>query len=307
MPINTLEYTKLMAPKLNQHMVRAATSGWMEDNASALGEPIYNGGKEVKLPTVSTTGLGDYDRDTGFANKGSVSIEYEPYTMTQDRATSFQLDAMDVKETNFVVNSATVIKDFQMRHVAPELDTYRYATLAAKAKKANQSESVTLTVDNALSKFREHVDAIRDYTGQGMPLICTLPSAILRLIEDNKIFTKQFDVSDFKQGELSLRVKVLDNVFFRVVPSERLWNKYIFNSGASEWGFKVDTAGGAKEINWIICPKELPMAISRTDTLRVFDPLTNQDAHAWKIDYRKYHDLWVLKNNTKTLMACVKA
>ena len=67
------------------------------------------------------------------------------------------------------------------------------------------------------------------------------------------------------------------------------------------------TAGGAKEINWIICPKELPMAISRTDTLRVFDPLTNQDAHAWKIDYRKYHDLWVLKNNTKTLMACVKA
>lgn len=307
MAINTLEYTKLMAPKLNQQVVRESTSGWMEDNATKLGEPIYKGGKEVKLPTISTTGLGDYDRDKGFNRTGKVTLEYTPYTMTQDRATSFQLDAMDVAETNFVANSGAVIKDFQTRNVIPELDAYRYSALAAKAKTATQSEAVTLTVDTALNKFREHVDAIRDYVGQEMPLLCTLPSAVLRLIEGNKEFTKQFDVANFEQGKISLRLKVLDNVFFRVVPSQRLWDKYIFATGETDWGFKADTDGGAKEINWLICPRELPVAISRTDTLRVFDPMINQGAHAWKIDYRKYHDLWVLKNDLKALMACTKA
>lgn len=307
MGLNTLEYTELMAPKLNQQIIRESTSGWMEDNATKLGEPIYNGGKEVKLPTISTTGLGDYDRDKGFNRQGKVTLEYTPYTMTQDRATTFHLDAMDVVETKFVTSSGSVIKDFQTRNVIPEIDAYRYSALAAKAKAVAQTEAATLTVDTALNKFREHVDAIRDYVGQEMPLLCTLPSVVLRLIEDNKTFTKQFDIAGFEQGKISLRLKVLDNVFFRVVPSERLWDKYIFATGETEFGFKADTLGGAKAINWIICPKELPMAISRTDTLRVFDPMTNQNAHAWKIDYRKYHDLWVLKNDLKSLMVCTKA
>ena len=38
------------------------------------------------------------------------------------------------------------------------------------------------------------------------------------------------------------------------------------------------------------------IGVSKTDVTRIFDPLTNQKANAWKIDYRKYHDLWIPDN-----------
>ena len=66
------------------------------------------------------------------------------------------------------------------------------------------------------------------------------------------------------------------------------------------------TAENAQDINWIICMRNVPIAISKTDVTRVFDPMTNQKANAWKIDYRKYHDLWILDNAMSGLWVNVK-
>ena len=214
---------------------------------------------------------------------------------------------MDVEETNFVASATNAIKVFQAEQVVPEIDAYRYAALAAKAKAATQSEAVTLNATTALAKFREHVRAVRDYVGQEQVLICSITSEALALIEDNDKFVRQINVADFKQGTVNLRMKVIDDVYFRVVPSGRMYDKFIFNTGETEFGFKPDTVGGAKALNWVICPQNVPLAISRTDKLRVFAPDINQGADAWKIDYRKYHDLWVLNSKLKALFACTKA
>ncbi|MCM1220445.1 MAG: hypothetical protein NC548_38765 [Lachnospiraceae bacterium] len=88
MALNTIEYAALLQKKLDQKAVAEATSGWMDGNA---GDVIYNGGRTVKVPTVSTSGLKDYDRDNGYP-EGSVSLRYEDMDMTMDRGTSFQLD-----------------------------------------------------------------------------------------------------------------------------------------------------------------------------------------------------------------------
>ena len=60
MAINTLEYAKIFSQTLDRQMLAEATSGWMEANA---GQVKYSGGNEVKIPMISTSGLGDYDRD----------------------------------------------------------------------------------------------------------------------------------------------------------------------------------------------------------------------------------------------------
>ena len=64
---------------------------------------------------------------------------------------------------------------------------------------------------------------------------------------------------------------------------------------------KADTA--AKAINWIIMSKRAAIAVSKTDTMRIFDPTINQQANAWGIDYRKFHDVWVPKNRLATVWA----
>ena len=69
----------------------------------------------------------------------------------------------------------------------------------------------------------------------------------------------------------------------------------------------LQAAADAKGINWIIMVKQAPVAISKTDVTRIFDPMTNQNANAWKIDYRKYHDLWIADNSMDGVFVNVSA
>jgi hypothetical protein len=40
--------------------------------------------------------------------------------------------------------------------------------------------------------------------------------------------------------------------------------------------------------------------------MRIFDPETNQSANAWAMDYRRYHDLWVLESKKEGVYANIK-
>lgn len=302
MAINTIEYSKLMMKQLDQQVVQGLTSGWMEANA---GQVIYNGGDEVKIPNMSTVGLGNYDRDNGFV-QGGVTLKWDTYKMTQDRGRTFQLDAMDVDESGFVATSANVIKIFQAEHVIPEIDAYRYSKIATIAKKASKTEEITITADNAISKIREHIRAIQDVIGIDSKLILTMPSSILALIEDSPKVSKSINVADFKQGGLNFKVNTIDEHVIRVVPSARLKTLYDVNDGKTggqeAGGLKPNSE--AKDINWIITPQNVPIAINKTDKLRVFTPDVNQKADAWKIDFRKYHDLWIKKHKENQIFVC---
>ena len=104
---------------------------------------------------------------------------------------------------------------------------------------------------------------------------------------------------DFTQGGVTLKVRALNGEHpIRRVGSGRLKSAYIFADGKTE-GQKTGgfaPAENALDVNWIICPRTVPIAVSRTDKVRIFDPETNQSARAWAIDYRKYHDLWITDN-----------
>lgn len=294
-----------MQKKLDQAVIIGATSGWMEANA---GEVIYNGGDEVKIPTMTTSGLADYDRDNGFV-QGGITLKYNTYKMTQDRGRTFQIDRMDVDESGFVATSANLIKTFQTQQVISEIDSYRYSTIADIAIKANQSEAINLTADNALTKIREHIRAVQDIVGDDVPLILTMSTKTRALIEDSPKIGKSIDTANFKQGHMSFKVKSLDESVIRIAPSSRLKTKFEIldgtTSGQEAGGLKA--AADAKVINWIITPQRVPIAISKTDKLRVFEPDTNQKADAWKIDYRKYHDLWIKESDKKIIFVCVGA
>lgn len=123
MPINTLEYSKIFQEKLDNQIIEGATSGWMEQNS---GQVKYTGGNEIKIPTITTQGLGDYDRDEGFV-QGSIALSYQTMKLGQDRGRTFQLDANDVDETNFIASAGNIMGVFQKEHVIPKIDSYRIA------------------------------------------------------------------------------------------------------------------------------------------------------------------------------------
>lgn len=76
-------------------------------------------------------------------------------------------------------------------------------------------------------------------------------------------------------------------------------------SGQEAGGY--DMAADGKEINFLIVTPAAVLQLTKHAKMRVFDPDTNQAADAYKVDYRIYHDAWVLENKVKGIFAHTKA
>lgn len=305
MPLNTLAYSQILQTKLDQQMIRGLVSGFMDNNA---GEVVYNGGAEVKIPTISMQGLANYDRDKGFT-QGSVTLAYQTKTMTQDRGRSFLLDAMDVNETNFIVNATAVASEFQRTRVIPEIDSYRFSKVFAEAKRASQVlEGYTPAEATILTKLTEHIAAVQDYVGEDVELVIVMSMITRNILSEAMKNNRRLNVGEFKKGEISLKVKTIDDIPILTTPSARLKTLYKVNDGKTPGqeagGLEPDTQ--AKDINWLIMPKSVPIGVTKQDKFRIFDPNMNQSADAWKIDYRRYYDLWILDSKLKSLFGCTK-
>lgn len=301
MSINTMEYAAIFMEELDHQLLEGSTTGWMEENA---GQVQYNGGAEVKIPKVTMSGLGNYDRDGGFA-KGAVSVTYETKEMTQDRGRSFQLDAMDVDETNFAAMAGNVMGEFQRTKVIPEIDAYRYSRIAELAEAKSKTKKYQPAVGSIFENLMTDINAVRDLAGECEDIVIAMNAKTAGLLDLEKGGTTILQGGTFTQGSLELKVKEIDGCPIIRVPSARFRTKYKFLDGVTnaEGGFTADET--AKEINWMILVKHVPVAVSKTDVTRIFDPMTNQNANAWKIDYRKYHDLWIMDNGMDGILVSI--
>lgn len=300
MAINTIEAAKIFQTALDQQVLEGATSGWMEENA---GQVKYSGGNEVKIPKISLSGLGDYDRDSGYT-QGAVTFSYETKTMTMDRGRKFLLDKMDVDETNFVASATTVMGEFQRTKVIPEVDAYRYSRIYALAKD-KYGKTYTPAASTILSTLSEDITAVQDEAGSA-DLVIIMTRPVYDMFCNNDKISKLINAGDFKQGELNLMIKMFNGIPIIPVPSARMKTAYTFNdgkTGGQEAGGFTPTAK-ATQINWIICPKSAPIAVSKTDNFKIFDPEVNQTADAWLVELRKFHDLWIKDNVLPSIRVC---
>lgn len=306
MAINTLEMAKIFQQSLDKQMGIEATSGWMESNAQNV---KYNGGDTVRMPRISTTGMARYDRDNGF-NQGAVTLTYDDYKLTQDRGRTFHLDSMDVDESNFIASAGTVMGTFQRDQVVPEVDAYRYSKIAALAKGASRTtDGFTPTDANILAQLDKEITGLQDTIGESEPLLILMATPVRTVLNNVKNIERHLDVTQFKAGAIDTKVKTYNEIPIFSVPSLRMKTAYVFNDGKTTGqeagGFKADT--GAKSINWIIISRRAPIAISKTDKVRIFAPDVNQKADAWKLDYRKFHDLWIPRNKLAGVWANIGA
>lgn len=307
MPINTLATATNFQTALDLTAVREATTGWMDANA---GKVKYTGGAEVKIPKMTVQGMGDYDRDNGYV-QGSVTLEYETRTMTQDRGRKFQLDSMDVDENNFVSTASSVMGEFQREYVVPEIDAYRLskvASLAIAAKVAGMVQygyTPGATGTSALRKVKEGIAAIRSL-GYNGPLVVHATDAFILELElelSNKI-----TVVDFQKAGIITKVPSIDQVPIIPTPANRMYTAVTIYDGKTagqEIGGYVK-GSTAKDINFEIMPMATPIGVTKQDKMRIFDPNTNQKADAWAMDYRRFHELWVMDNKLNSIYVSIK-
>lgn len=302
---NTIATASIIQNNLDKAAQQQSLTGWMEGNASQV---IYNGGAEVKIPKLSMDGLGDYSRTDGF-NTGSITFEYETRTMTHDRGRSFSFDELYVDETKFALTAATVMAEFQRTKVVPEIDATRISTIAQIAMGVTGDTQVeygyTPTKTTIVDKIKEGIKTIRK-AGFTSNLVCYVTYDVQAII--SQYYGDKISSATFAINGVDTRVPSIDGVPIIPVIDECMVTKLKFNdgktSGQEAGGFKKASDG--LDINFEIVSMEAPIAVQKTDNMRIFSPEVNQKARAWAMDYRKFHDLWVPDNKQKGLYVSIK-
>jgi hypothetical protein len=303
---NTIDYAVIFQQAIDMKTVQAATSGWMTGNAGQL---RYEGGSSIKIPKLSTNGLADYDRaNNKYPTSGAVTVGYETRTMSQDRAQEFRFDRYDVDETNFVLTAGNTLDVFQREHLIPEIDAYRYSAIyalleAASTAAPNGISDYTPDADTIFAQFLKDIYTVMDQSGVTQDgMIATVSTPVMGLFEaalNNR--HRYLGETTVERGGVSFKVPSIDGIPIISVGSDRMKTGYVFGDGS------FAPADGARDINWIICPRNAPIAVSKSGSLKITDPNTpgHTDGDCWVLQLRVYHDLWIPDNRLPNFIASV--
>ena len=298
MAINTLEFCEKLTGELDKLFVQGPVTGFFTDNVL---RSKFVGAKTVLLPEMELSGLGDYDRDTGFI-KGTVTVSNRPYTLAMDRARSFQLDREDEDETGIAGLAGQVLGEFVRTKVVPEVDAYCLSKLAGLA--ATNGQTITGTPDTeAIAMFHEACAAVQNEVGFEEELVCFVNPTMWTAIQNSPELSRQITVSDFTKGDAHLQVRSINGVAILPVADARMKSAYTFCDGATageESGGFVPT-DSAKNIGMLVMPKKGASLVKKTERVRTFAPDQNQAADAYKFDYRTYYDLIVRNSAVKSV------
>lgn len=295
---NNLQYSTIFQNELDKMAVQEMVTGWMDGNA---GKVKYKGGKEVKIPKLSVDGLADYGRKggSGFVD-GDITFGYVTKLMTQDRGRAFSIDANDVDETGFVVTAGAIMGEFQRTQVIPEIDAYRLSALSALALDDNKKYSYTPDKSSIIQELKTGIKKIRQKGYNGQLVIHITYDA---LMEFELAMLGNIKDTDFSKGGLNTKVPAIDQCPLIETPENRMYSAIQLYDGKTHGQTQGGYTKGSKgiQMNFIIMAKETPLAITKQDNMRIFDPQTNQKANAWAMDYRRYHDLWIKDNTANSI------
>ena len=296
MSINSIENTTRYTAELDKMFAQKSATGFFADSTLAT---KFVGAKTVIIPDVNFQGLADYDRDTGFS-RGAITVSNASYTMAMDRARAVQIDREDMDETGIANLAGQILGEYVRTKVVPECDAYVLSKLAGLA----QSRANTLNGDASapLETLINLINEVQAVVGYDEELVAFIDSYVYAAMQNSSEISNMITVSDFKQGEVNLKVKSLNGVALIPVVSERMKTAYTFQNNAAG-GFVP--ADNARSIYMLVCPKKGAHLVKKTENMRIFTPEQNIDADAYKFDYRIYYDVFVAKSGLDAVWAWV--
>lgn len=294
MSINSLETATRYSLELDKLFSQKSATGFFADNT--FGKKFV-GAKTVIIPDINFQGLADYNRDTGFT-RGAITVSNTSYTMQMDRARSLQIDREDMDETGVANLAGKILGEYVRTKVVPECDAYVLSKLAGLA--ATRSNTLSGDINKPFETLLGLIKEVQSVVGYDEELVAFIDGGIYALLQNTPEIARQIIVSDFKQGDINLRVNSINGVALIPVVSERMRTAYEFKTGEAG-GFVP--ALNSKAVYMMVCPKKGAHLVRKTENMRIFTPEQNVDADAYKFDYRIYYDVFVKKSGLDAIWA----
>lgn len=246
--------------------------------------------KSILLPKVTVDGMKNYSRATGYLI-GDNTLAYETHTYSIDRGIEFTIDRADDMET---INSAFgfLSSEFMRTQMVPEVDAYRFATLAGRAGNSATIES-TLSATNTLQLWDDAMEYFGNTKVPKSRLVAFVTPTFKKFVKQSNLIERQFMTS---MGNMMMNrdVEMLDGIMLMEVPQDRFFTQITLQTGNNA-GF-VKTATTGRDLNFLICDMMSGLADKKIDKMKIFDPETNQTSDGWKFQYRIYHDIFTPDN-----------
>ena len=285
---NNIDLASRFLPILDEAYQYASRSAILD---TANERVRWVGAKTVNLFNINAVGLGNYDRNNGFVS-GDVNGAWEPYTIEIDRGRSYMVDVMDNDETlgmAFGGLAGVVVRE----EVTPEVDAYRFAKyagtegiLTATPATIGADTNVAAMIDAAQAEMD---DAEVPYEGR---ILFVSPTAYGQLKNNITRYVAN------REGNINTNIEVYNDLRVITVPQKRFYTQVTLNAPANSGDVGGYTTGGAP-INFMIIHPSAVIQVVKHLVPRIFSPQVNQEADAWKFDYRIYHDAFVREQKTK--------
>lgn len=228
---------------------------------------------EIIYPQISVTGLGEYDRNSGYTT-GAVDLKWKTASFNYDRGTKISVDVMDNEESRnlaFGMAGATLMRE----KVAPEADAFTFATMAA----LENISKTTGTIADASQFLDALLTAWSKMDEDEVPQENRILYATATLL--NSVMALDTTKSREILGKFAVK---------KAVPQARFYTAIDLLDGKSsdeEAGHYKKADGGA-DINFMIVHKPAIIKFDKHIVSNIIPAASNPDADADIVKYRKY-------------------
>ena len=201
--------------------------------------------KTIEIPSISTSGRVDSDRDTIATAQRNYNNAWETKTLTNQRKWSTLVHPMDIDQTNMTTTIANITRVFNEENKFPEMDAYCVSKIYTDwTTLGNAADTTVITTSNVLAVF----DALMlKMDNQRVPVqgrILYVTNEVKYLLKEAQGLTRNINVQS-NNNAIDRAVNRLEEVQVVGVPAPLMMTKYDFTNG---W----KPAYGAKQINMML-------------------------------------------------------
>lgn len=265
----------------------------------------FIGAKTVKIAKMQFGGLSNYYRNNseaanapagtqfygsaGFGyQQSNAKMQWETFTLSQDRAASFPIEYFDDEESGgLLVGNA--VTEISRTIIVPEIDAYALSTLAANA---GTTKSEAITSANALSALNDAFLYFEEHEVPAADQVIYVSPAFMKALRESTQITRFIEPTPGEK-KVSYKITEYEGRTLITVPPTRFRTKY----KAYDGGYGFDT--GSMPINLLAVSKSAVIHIKKYEKVKIVSGDLNLAANGfdgYTVYARVYHDVFVPDN-----------
>lgn len=251
----------------------------------------------IKIPSLTTTGRVDADRDTIGTASRNYANAWETKALSNFRMWTTLVHPLDVDETNQIASIQNITQVFNEESKFPEMDAYLVSKLYADWTALGQTADTTeLTVENVLTVFDTWMSTMDEARVPRTGRYLYVTPAVQTIIKNAKELNRFLQNGD---STISRGVKSLDEVKIEPVTSDLMKTVYDFTEG-----YKPGT--GAKQINMLLVHPSAVITPERYTFARLDAPSAGSQGKYVYYE-ESYDDVFILNKRKDAIMFHVEA